>query len=130
MINALVHPSRHVIIYAIIIISEIHLGNARSGFLAAPAAAVRCRRRPIYDHPDFFPAIQDLACPELIAINELVKAELSVGHLFSFSGCDGFGPERKYSLYIWSPTNGPQNVWSPEQIVSKIFDPLDNWSQK
>ena len=35
--------------------------------------------------------------------------------------CDGFGPERKYSPYIWSPTNGPQNVWSPEQIVPKYF---------
>lgn len=38
LINALVHPSRHVIIYAIIIISEIHLGNARS-----------LLGRPIYD---------------------------------------------------------------------------------
>jgi hypothetical protein len=65
LINALVHPSRHVIIYAIIIISEIHLGNARSGFLALAALAAVRRRRPIYDHPDFFPVIEDLACNSL-----------------------------------------------------------------
>ena len=75
LINALVHPSRHVIIYAIIIISEIHLGNARSGFLALAALAAVRRRRPIYDHPDFFPAIENLACPQLEKICIVKVAE-------------------------------------------------------